>query len=104
MHAQSLPANPPEVGWILDQLRSVVHVAQTARRESHSGFVASLKEAQRGDPQQRKHCEPPNLGRPEAEEDATEHQRRAEGDHAEAQAMPLTAGTDVRDWDDATDS
>jgi hypothetical protein len=104
MHAQSLPANPLEVGRILDRLRSVVHVAQTARRESHSGFVASLKEAQRGDPHQWKHCEPPDRGHIEAKEDAAEQQCRAEGDHARAQAVPLTAGTDVRDSDDATDS
>lgn len=100
MHAHRLTANPPELVRILDRLRSVVQVALTARRESHSGLVSCLKEAQRGHPHRWKQCEPPDLRRANPEQDAGNEQRRAEGHEAEAQAVALTAGTDVGGWGD----
>lgn len=100
MHAHRLTANPPELLRVLDRLRSVVHVALTARRKSHSGPVARLKEAQRGHPQRWKQCEPPDRRRAHPEQDAGTEQRRAEGHKAEAKAVALTAGTDVRDRSD----
>ena len=100
MHAHRLTANPPELLRILDRLRPVVHVALTARRESHSGLVSCLKEAKRGHPQRCTQCQPPDRRRAHPEEDAGNEQRRAEGHEAEAQAVALTAGTDVRGWGD----
>ena len=100
MHAHRLTANPPELLRILDRLRPVVHVALTARRESYSGLVARLKKAERGYPQRWKQYEPPHRRRAHPEQDAANEQRRAEGHEAEAQAVALTAGTDVRGWGD----
>lgn len=97
MHPESLSANPAELGWIIDRLRSVVHVALTARRKSHSGLVSSLKESERGHPYGRKEREPPDGGCAKQEESSTEQQRRTEGHGAKTQAVLLAAGTDVRD-------
>lgn len=97
MHAQRLPANPPQLVRILDRFRSAIHVAPTARRESHSGPVSGLKETQRGHPEQRKECESPAMGRATPKEDSAEHQGGTEGHDAEAQAALPAAWTDIRD-------
>lgn len=101
MHAQRPPTNPPQLVRILDRFRSAIHVAPTARRESHSGLVSSLKETQRGHPEQRKECESPDTGRAKRQEDSTEHQGGTERHDAEAQAALPAARTDIRDGGDA---
>jgi len=101
MHPERLFANPAELGRIIDRLRSCVHVAQTARRKSHSGLVSSLKKSERSHPDGRKEYEPPDCGRAKPKENSTEQQCRAERHCAEAQAALLPAGTDIRDWGDA---
>lgn len=101
MHTQRLPANPPQLVRILDRIRSAIHVAPTARCESHSGLVSSLKETQRGHPEKRKECESPDIGRANQVEDSAEHQGGTEGHDAETQAALPAARTDIRDGGDA---
>ena len=101
MHAQRLTADPPQLIRILDRFRSAIHIALTARRESHSGLVASLEEPQRGQPEKRKECESPDIGRAKRVEDPGEHQGGTEGHDAEAHAALPAARTDVRDGGDA---
>jgi len=84
MHPECLFANPVELARIIDRLRSFVHVAQTARRKSHSGLVSSLKEPERSHPDGREEYQPPDCGRAKPKENSTEHQGRAESHCAEA--------------------
>ena len=72
MHDASLTSNPAALGRMSNWLSTPVHVAQTARREFHSGLIPSLKETQPGDPEGRKEYEPPTPWRSETKEDATE--------------------------------
>ena len=72
VHDASLTSNPAALGWIGYRLSTLVHVAQTARREFHSSFVPSLKDTQPGDPEKRKEQEPPTPWRSETKEDAGE--------------------------------
>jgi len=51
VHVTSLTSNLAALGRISNWLRTLVHVAQTARREFDSGLTPSLKETQRGDPE-----------------------------------------------------
>lgn len=100
MHTQRLTTNTLQVRRILDHLRAAIHVALTARRESHSSLVSSLEEAQRGHPEKRKECESPDTRRAKRKENSTEHQCRTERHGAEAQAALLAAPTDIRDGGD----
>lgn len=84
MHAERLLANPAALGRILDRLRSFVHVAQTARRKSHSGLVSSLKKPERSHPDGREEYEPPDCGRAKSKDNCSEQQCRAECHCAEA--------------------
>jgi hypothetical protein len=101
MHPERLLANAAALGRIIDRLRSFVHVAQTARRKSHSGLVSSLKKSERSHPYGRKEYQPPDCGRANPKENSTKQQCRAESDRAEAQAALLPARTDVRGRGDA---
>jgi hypothetical protein len=51
VHVASLTSNLAALGRISNWLRTLVHVAQTARREFDSSLTPTLKETQRGDPE-----------------------------------------------------
>jgi hypothetical protein len=72
VHDASLTSNLAALGRIRDWLSTVVHVAQTARRERDSGLFSSLKEAQQANPEGRKEYEPPTPRRSETKENASE--------------------------------
>jgi len=71
VHGASLTLNPAALGRISNWLSTLVHVAQTARREFDSGLTPSLKETQRGDPEGRKEYESPSPRRSETKEHAS---------------------------------
>jgi hypothetical protein len=50
VHDASLTSNLAELGRISNWLSTLVHVAQTARREFDSGLIPSLKQTQSSDP------------------------------------------------------
>jgi len=99
MDPHRLTTNPPELGGIGDRAgaRSIVHVAQTARREPHSGLVSRLKESERAQPQ-RKECEEAPGARC-AQDYQQDHEQRGCGERDESESTPLrlTAWSDVRD-------
>jgi hypothetical protein len=72
VHDASLMSNPAALGRIGNWLGTLVHVAQTARREFDSRLAPSLKEPQPGDPERQKGDEPPAPWSLETKEDATE--------------------------------
>src|SRR5687768_17289548 len=70
VHDASLMSNPAALGRIGNWLGTLVHVAQTARREFDSRLAPSLKETQRGEPEGRKEYEPPTPWRSETKQNA----------------------------------
>jgi hypothetical protein len=72
VHEASLTSNLAALGRIGNWLSTFVHVAQTARREVHSGLISSLKETHQADPERRKEYKSPTPWRSETEEDASE--------------------------------
>ena len=97
MHPQRLPLNPPELGCIGDRAgsRSIVHVAQTARRKPHSGLVASLKEPERADPEWKECHEPPGPRRADGEEQHDQHPGPRQRYDTEPASPLLAARSDV---------
>jgi hypothetical protein len=76
---------------------AVIHVALTARREPHSGFVSRLKEPERAEPE-RQQCEE-SPGARFAPDHQESHQQRgcSERDESESTPLRLPARSDVRD-------
>ena len=50
MNGASLAPDLSQLGRITNRLRTVIHIAQTARREPYSGLIESLKHAERPEP------------------------------------------------------
>jgi hypothetical protein len=96
VHDASLTSNPAALSRITHRLGALIHVAQTARREIDSRLGASLKYAQRGDPEGRKQHEPPPPWHSGGHEHASEYRGGHQRDDAERQAPLLPMGTDVR--------
>lgn len=92
MHPQRLTPNPPKLGCIGDRAgsRSIVHVAQTARRKPHSGLVARLKEPERAQPERQQGEESPGPRRADGEEQHDQHPGRRQRYDTEP-ASPLLA-------------
>jgi hypothetical protein len=97
VHDASLTWNLAALGRIGNWLSTVVHVAQTARREVHSGLISSLKETHQADPERRKEYKSPTPWRSETEEDASEQGSGHQGHDAQSLALLLAARTNVRD-------
>ena len=64
MDPQCLAANLRKLGRLLDRTRAraIIEVAQTARREAHSGFVFGLEESERADPKRQEDSKAPSCG------------------------------------------
>lgn len=106
MDPQRLASNLRELGRPLNRTRAraIIEVAQTARREAHSGFVFGLKESERADPERKEDSEPPDCGKTRGNEDHGEQGGERERDVAEPSALRLAARADIRDGGDASAS
>ena len=60
VYSARLPPHLLELRRLGDGLRSLIHVAQTARRQSHSSLVARLEEAERARIEDEDQRKPPN--------------------------------------------
>lgn len=103
MHPQGLPSNLRELGRLLNRTRAraVIEVAQTARREAHSGPVSGLEEAERADPERKKDYEAPGCGKTRGHEDRSEHGGACERDVAESSAPRLASRADIGNSSDS---
>jgi hypothetical protein len=63
-----LPANLLQLRRVGDGLRALVHVAQTARRESYSRLIARLKKAERSDVEKKNERQSPDEWRADADQ------------------------------------
>ena len=102
MDPQRLASHLRELGRLLNRTRAcaVIEVAQTARRESHSGLVFGLEESERADPKRKENSEPPDGGKTRGNEDHREHRGKRERDVAEPSALRLAPRADIRDGGD----
>ncbi len=95
MDGTSLTSYPRQLRWIGDRCNARIHVAQTARREAHSGLVASLKDAERADPGRHKDDEPRRARRSHKEEDDGKESSGSERNDPQSEAGSLAARADV---------
>jgi len=86
------------------RLRSIVHIAQTARREAHSGLVSSLKEPERADPEWKQCDEAPGTRCAQSNQQNDEEGGAREPDKTQPTPLRLAARSDVRDEGDASAS
>lgn len=95
MHATRLPPHGTQCRGIVDGLEARIHIAQTARRESHSRLVAVLKEAEcrsvQGQHDDRAYGERGTDPREQARESC----REGETHQAAVQSATLLSGTYV---------
>lgn len=80
-----------------DRLDAVVHVAQTARSEAHSGLLAGLEEAHRRAEEREEQAEPPRAGGPGARQERPEDEARQPRRDAEKASSAPLQGPDVAD-------
>ena len=75
MNPQRLAPDLRELGRLLNRTgaRAIIEVAQTARREAHSGLVFGLEEPERADPKRKKHRETPDCWKASGNENRREH-------------------------------
>jgi len=93
--AARLPAHLHQLRRIGDWCNARIHVAQTARREAHSGLVASLKDAERADPRRHKEDEPRGARRVKKEEDDGKEGSGSERNDPQSETGSLAARADV---------
>ena len=95
MDATSLKSYARQLPRIGDRFSACVHVAQTVRREAHSGLVASLKNAERADPGRHKEDEPRGARRVKKEEDDGKEGSGSERNDPQSETRSLAARADV---------
>ena len=102
MDPQRLASNLRELGRLLDRARTraIIEVAQTARRETHSGFVFGLEESERADPERNEDRETPDGRNTRGNEDHREHGGKRERDVAKPSAPLLALRADIRNEGD----
>jgi hypothetical protein len=102
MDPQRLASHLRELGGLLNRTRAcaVIEVAQTARRETHSGFVFGLEESERADPERKEDNETPRGGKTRGNEDHNKPRGERERDVAEPSAPRLAPRADIRDGGD----
>src|SRR5258708_2821687 len=91
----SLTSYPRELRRIGDCCNARIHVAQTARREPHSGLVTSMKDAERADPGRHKQDEPRGARRVKKEEDDGKESSGSERNDPQSETGSLAARADV---------
>ena len=98
MDPQRLASNLRELGRALDRTcaRAVIEVAQTARRETHSGLVFGLEEPERADPERNEYDETPNCRKTRVDENHGERRGQCQRDVAEPSALRLASRADIR--------
>ena len=73
----------------------VVQVAQTARRETHSGLVARLKDTEPRGPERQEENRAARARRMERQQRRADYDGNSQRDQSEPQALPLAARADV---------
>lgn len=97
MDPQGLPSYLRELGRLLNRTRAraVIEVAQTARRETHSGLVLGLKESEGTHPKRKEYHEAPNRGETGDNEKDDEQHGDGERDVAKPSAPLLALRADI---------
>ena len=101
MNPQRLASNLRQLGRLLNRTgaRPVIQVAQTARRESHSGLVFGLEESERAEPEWKEGEQAPRVWCVQADEKYDEQRGRGECDEPEPAPLRLAPWSDIRDGD-----
>lgn len=99
MHGEGLAANLLKRCRIEDRAESgsIVHVAQTARREPDSGLVSRLKEPERAQPERQQREETPGARCAQSYQEDHDQRGCTERDESESPSLRLTARSDIRD-------
>lgn len=99
MNPQRLAPNLRQLSRRLNRTGSIVHVAQTARREAHSGLVFGLKEPECAQPDRQECDHPRRAGCVKTNQKQNENGRGAERNEPEPAPLRLPLRSDVGNGD-----
>ena len=92
-----LPPHDLQLHDVVDHLRSVVHIALTARCEPDSRFVARLKDAERPEIKGNEEEKPPRQGNASQQQYGRDHDAGTKYRDAKYEPLALFARSQIRD-------